>query len=284
MTAAVMNESLRAYVKNIKNLPTIPVIAQKILGLLGDNQLSIDKIQAIIEKDPAISAKILSVANSAFFGFQVSSDFLRNAIMRIGFNNVKNIALGISLMTILDDGKRGKVFDYRRIFNHCVAVGFTARLISKNLRLDHADDYLMNGMLHDLGYLVISRYSAEAYQEVLFSLEEGVTLLDAEKKALQFTHAEVGSWLAEEWKLPEAVRDINMFHHAPRLARRNTKQVALIHIADFLTAANIMGPVEKDARYPLDLSSLEILGLKEKDLKDMEESIGGVPFSDEIFK
>ncbi|MBI5740756.1 MAG: HDOD domain-containing protein [Nitrospirae bacterium] len=279
-----MNEPLRSFVKNIKSLPTIPAIAQKILGLLNDNQLSVDKIEEIIEKDPAISAKILSVANSAFFGFQVSSDFLRNAIMRIGFNNVKNIALSISLMTVLDDGKRGTAFDYRRIFNHSIAVGFTARLISKKLRLDHADDYLMNGMLHDLGYLVMNRYSPEAYQEVLFTFKEGLPLLDAEKKALQFTHAEVGSWLAEEWKLPEVVQDINMFHHSPALAHRNTKQVALIHIADFLTAANILGPMEDDVRYPLDSSSLEILGLKESDLKEMEESIGGVPFSDEIFK
>jgi len=279
-----MNESLISFVKGIKNLPTIPLIAQKILGLLGDNQLSVDKIEGIIEKDPAISAKILSVANSAFFGFQVSSDLLRNAIMRIGFDNVKNIAIGISLMTILDDGKRGKAFDYRRVFNHSIAVGFTSRLISKKMKLDNADDALMNGMLHDLGYLVLSGYSQEAYREVLYTFEEGTPLLDAEKEVLHFTHSEVGSWLAEEWKLPEIIMDINMFHHAPSLAQRNSRQVAAIHIADYLTSRNIMGPTEKDPKYPLDLSSLEILGISEKDLKDMEESIGGVPFDDGIFK
>lgn len=106
MYDAHMNESLRSYIKDIKNLPTIPVIAQKILGLLGDKKLSIDSLEDIIEKDPAIAAKILSEANSAFFGFQVRTDFLRNAIMKIGFDNVRNIALGISLMTMRDDGKR----------------------------------------------------------------------------------------------------------------------------------------------------------------------------------
>lgn len=278
------NESLIAYVKNIKNLPTVPVIAQKILGLLGDNRLSVDVLEDIIEKDPAISAKILSVANSAFFGFQISTDYLSNAIMRIGFNNVKNIALGISLMTILDNGKRGNSFDYQRIFNHSVAVGFTVRLISKNLKLENIDDSLMYGILHDLGYLILNWYSYETYQEVLYTFEEGEPLLDAEKKVLNFTHAEIGSWLAEEWKLPEAIFDINMFHHAPHLATRNAKHVALIHIADCLTAKNVISPIEKDPDYQLDLSSLEILGISEKDLKDMEESIGGIPFSDEIFK
>src|SRR3989304_8807282 len=99
-----MNESLRAFVKNIRNLPTIPVIAHEVLSLLSDELLSVEKLESIVEKDPAISAKILSVANSALFGFQVSTDALSGAMMRIGFNNVKNIALGISLMTILDDG------------------------------------------------------------------------------------------------------------------------------------------------------------------------------------
>src|SRR4030067_3534618 len=102
-----MNESLRAFVKDIKNLPTIPVIANEILNLFNDNMLSLDKLESIVERDPAISAKVLSLANSAFFGFQVTTDALGRAMMRKGFNIVKNIALAVSLMTILDDGKRG---------------------------------------------------------------------------------------------------------------------------------------------------------------------------------
>jgi len=67
-------------------------------------------------------------------------------------------------------------------------------------------------------------------------------------------------WLAEEWKLPDIVLDTNLFHHAPSLAKRNEKHVAMIHIADYLTAKNIMSPTEKDPNYPLDPASLEILG------------------------
>jgi len=118
-----VNESLKDLIKNIKNLPTIPVIAQEVLNLLDDDMLSLDKLESIVERDPAISAKVLSIANSAFFGFQVTTNALGSAMMRIGFNVVKNITLSISLMTILDDGKRGKTFDYKRIFDHSVSVG-----------------------------------------------------------------------------------------------------------------------------------------------------------------
>jgi len=279
-----MNESLKEIVKNIKNLPTLPAIAQEVLSLLNDNKLSIERLEVIIERDPAISAKILSVANSAFFGFQVTSDALGSAMMRIGFNNVKNIALAISLMTILDDGKRGRAFDYKKIFNHSVSVGFTARLLCKNLKLKMNDDCLMIGMLHDLGYLVLNRYFPEKYEEVMFEFEKGLPLLEAEKKVLDFTHSDIGMWLAEGWKLPDTVQDTNLFHHTPSLAKRNEKHVAVVHIADYLTSKNIISPIEKDPGYPLDPSSLEILGISDNDLKEMEESVGGVPFDDEIFK
>jgi putative nucleotidyltransferase with HDIG domain len=279
-----MNESLKEMVKNIKNLPTLPAIAQEVLNLLNDNKLSIERLEVIIERDPAISAKILSVANSAFFGFQVSSDALGSAMMRIGFNNVKNIALAISLMTILDDGKRGRAFDYKKIFNHSVSVGFTARLLCKNLKLKMNEDCLMIGMLHDLGYLVLNRYFPEKYEEVMFEFEKGLILLDAEKKVLDFTHADIGMWFAEGWKLPEIVQDVNLFHHTPSLAKKNEKYVAAVHVADYLTSKNIISPIEKDPGYPLDPFSLEILGVSDSDLKEMEESLGGVPFDDEIFK
>jgi HD-like signal output (HDOD) protein len=279
-----MNESLRDFVKDIKNLPTIPLVASEILNLFNDDALSLEKLETIIERDPAISAKILSVSNSAFFGFHVTTDALSSAMMRIGFSIVKNVALAISLMTILDDGKRGKAFDYKRIFNHSVSVGFTASLISKNLKLKITDEPLMIGMLHDLGYLVLNRYYPEKYEEVLFAFEKEKTLLDSEKKVLGFTHTDIGMWLAEEWKLPDSVQDVNLFHHTPSAAKRNGKQVALIHIADYLTAKNIISPIEEDPNFPLDPYSLEILGISNNDLKDLEESLGGMPFDDEIFK
>jgi len=142
----------------------------------------------------------------------------------------------------------------------------------------------MIGMLHDLGYLVLNRYFPEKYEDVLKAFKQEKTLLDAEKKVLDFTHADIGMWFAEEWKLPDIVQDVNLFHHTPSLAKRNEKQVALIHIADYLTAKNIISPTEIYPNYSLDPYALKILGISENDLKDLEETLGGIPFDDEIFK
>ncbi len=278
-----MNESLKQYVQKIDKLPTLPVIAQEILSLVNNDSSSVSRIESVVENDPAISAKILSVANSVLFGVKVQTKTLDSAIMRIGFDNVKSIALGISLMTVLQDRESGNVFDYKRIYNHSVTAGFLARLLAKKLKLDFSDEIMMNGMLHDIGYLVLNKYFPEIYMEVLASFDKGLSLLDAEKNILGFTHADIGKWLAEKWNLPNAILDTTLYHHTPSLARRNLKRVAVIHLADYITTHNLLTPTDKDPHYPFDPASLDILGISEEHLKKFEAELGSEEYSSEIF-
>jgi len=278
-----MNESLKLCVQKIKKLPTLPVIAQEILNLVTNDLTSVGRIEKVVENDPAISAKILSVANSVFFGVKTKTSTLDNAIMRIGFDNLKNIALGISLMTVLQEGKRGKVFDYNRIYNHSITVGFVAKLLSRQLKQDFADEIMINGMLHDLGYLIMNKYFHEIYGEVLTLFEKEGSLIEAEKRVLEFTHADIGHWLAEKWNLPKAVLDTTLYHHAPSRAKRNLKRVSVIHLADYITTRKMLSPMERDPNYPLDYSSLDILNITEKDMMDFESEMSRDEYAGGIF-
>jgi putative nucleotidyltransferase with HDIG domain len=268
-----MNEALKQYVQNITKLPTIPVTAQEIMRMIGDENATVDKLEKIISNDPAISAKILSVANSAFFGVGVKTNKLSNAIMRIGFNNVKNIALGISLMTVLGSRDADKPFDYQRLFNHSVTVGFTARLIAKEVGVSAGEEIIMNGLLHDIGYLVLNRFFPGNYKKVMDLFRQQGSLLDAEKKVLEFDHCEIGLWLAEKWGLPGGVCDAVAFHHSPSSATRHKKMVSVIHLADYLVSKRLMSPVMLDPGYPLDGSSFEILGITEDGYNEIESDL-----------
>jgi putative nucleotidyltransferase with HDIG domain len=278
-----MINSLKEYVQRIKNLPTIPMIAQEILGVVNKDLTSVNKLETIVENDPAISAKILSVANSAFFGVSTPARTLNNAILRIGFDNVKNIALGISLMTVLGNGRQGKSIDYQRIFNHSITVGFVARLIVKKLKMSAPEEIFMNGLLHDIGFLVLNRYFPDNYLKVLTLFEEGKSLLDAEKEVLDFTHADMGAWLAEQWTLPGNVIDSTRYHHTPALANKNVKQIAIIHLADYVSSCNVLPATSKNPEYPLDESVFEILDISEDGLRTIEVEVSGMSFSGEIF-
>jgi putative nucleotidyltransferase with HDIG domain len=276
-----MGDILKTYVQRIKELPTLPAIAHKILVMANDPLLSIDELMDIVEIDPAISAKILSVSNSAFFGYPLRTTRLNDAIMRIGINNVKSIAVGIAVLSFIGDGK--KTHAYTKLFHHSVCVGLTSQFIARNLRLNFADDILIDGLLHDLGLLALYKYFPEIYGEILKSLDSGKPLLEAEKEILSYSHTDVGFWLADQWNLPSTVVDAVLYHHAPSLARRNSKRSAIVHIADYISAQKILfSPVENAPAYPLDHCAFDILSISDDDLKDMEESIGNIPFSDEI--
>jgi len=276
-----MSESLRLYVQKITKLPTLPVIAQEILRLVNNDMITIDKLEKIIENDPAITAKVLSVSNSAYFGMKSSTKSLGNAIMRIGFNNVKNIAIGVSLMTVIDDGSKDKVLDYQKVFNHSITVGFVARMMTKEIKCGVSEEVLMDGILHDIGFLILSRYFSQDYRKVLEDYKESKSLLQSEEAVFKFTHAEIGHWLAEQWKLPPSIQDTVMYHHKPALATKNQKRVALVHLADYITSVSMMSPTQVVPNYPLDPAALEILGLSEDDFKELEGKISSSIFQDD---
>ena len=268
-----MNDSLKSYVQQITKLPTVPDIAQQILNLVDDNKLSVSRLESIVEKDPSIAAKILSVANSAFFGLTIPVTTINSAILRVGFNNVKNIALGISLMTVLDDGKPEHRVYYKKVFRHSAIVGVVSKFISENIGLNTSDEMLVNGLLHDIGYLVLNRYFSDNFTKILNTFEHGGTLIEAEKAVLDFTHADIGAWLAEKWELPGIFTDTVRYHHAPSAAKWNTKHVAVVHLADYMTTANIFRITEKKPDYPFEPAALDILGITGDEIKNIEAKI-----------
>jgi putative nucleotidyltransferase with HDIG domain len=215
-----MSDFLKEQCDKISKLPTIPVIAQEILRISSEDMSSVRALEKIVEKDPAISARILSVANSAAFVTRFPTRTINSAILKIGFNNVRSIALGISLITVFSNDGKKDLLNYERIFQHSASVGILARSISREYKLGMSDELLTSGMLHDIGFLVLNRYFNESYSEVLSRHQENNDILDTEKEVLGFTHADVGMWLAEKWDLPDNVLDTAKHHHTPSLAKR----------------------------------------------------------------
>lgn len=278
-----MNESLKLQVEKITRLPTIPVIAQEIMALINDDMTSVNRLVKLIENDPAISSKILSVANSAFIGLAMPAKTLNNAIMRIGFDSIRNIALGISLITVLNNGKHQNLLDYNRVFNHSVAVGLIANLISKRFKFTGTDEILISGMLHDVGLLILSRYFPVKFMKVLDALKKGKSLSATEKEVMGFTHADMGSWLAEKWNLPDTVSDTVRHHHTPSLAQQNLKHISIVHIADYIVSICILRSTEQNSNSEYDPSSLEMLGMSKEDLKDITAEVKSGDFFHGLF-
>jgi putative nucleotidyltransferase with HDIG domain len=266
---------IQSALSKIEYLPTIPETAREVLKLTDNELAAVVTLGKIIDKDVSISAKILNVANSAYFGFGGIVKTVSEAILRIGFLNVKNIAFGLSLMSVFSDQKGKKVMDYERVFEHSASVGVVAKMLSRKIRAKVNVDIFVNGLLHDIGYLALCHYFIDQYDSVMYDFHRNDerSLIEAEQGILNFTHAEMGSWLIEKWKLDKTVVDTIRHHHFPSRATSSLDYVAIVHVADFLTSENILSVTKKDPRYLLDRAAFEILKLSEKDFHDLKTEI-----------
>lgn len=226
----VMDDPARLFVQKITKLPTLPAIAQEVLSLSFDDSVSVRRLEDIIEKDPQMASRILSVSNSAFFGIETQNASIRNAIVRIGFDNVRHIALGIALLSVFRNGSRSHPLSPEKILKHSLGVGLIARVLAHHFSYSDQDEIFACGILHDLGILVMNSYAEEMYVRVIDSMGRGESLPDAEERVLGFSHSTVGTWLAEKWNLPGPILTAIRFHHDPLSA--NSRQVCLIHLAD----------------------------------------------------
>ncbi|HMK48683.1 MAG TPA: HDOD domain-containing protein [Thermodesulfovibrionales bacterium] len=273
-----MDDSLRLFVQRIRKIPTLPVIAQEVLNLTANDSVSIAKLEDVIGLDPPIASRILSVSNSVFFGTQVPNTTISNAIVRIGFDNVRHIAFGVALLTMFGDPASRNPLETKRVIKHSLSVGIIGKMLAQHLGTGDRDEVFVCGMLHDLGILVMNSCFGSLYSKVVAEIRHEKSLLAAERKVLGFTHPEIGMWLADKWNLPRHVSESIRFHHEPMSS--NNRQIALIHLADYISCKKSFEPVEKANPECLDHSVFDMLEATRADMTEIESLLDGNIFSE----
>jgi len=272
-----MSESLRILTQKIPKLPTLPPVAEKIIHLVNSKAAFIGSIVETIEKDAAISAKIIGFSNAALYRRGDPVTTIRDAVMKIGFDNVKSVALGISLLTLFKSERGEEPRDYRNIISHSLVTGLIAKELVDMLKWRDHGEVFTCGLLHDVGMLVMSAYFPDIYSQVLLKFKEGKVFLEAEKEVFGFSHGDIGAWLADKWMLPEAIYDVIRFHHCPAKAALNPSMAAVIHVSDFVCAKNNYSPVSgKGYEDGFDRAALKMLGLNEQDLMKLSSKVGEI--------
>ncbi len=122
--------------------------------------------------------------------------------------------------------------------------------------------------MHDLGFFVLNKFFPDAYGNIIRELTKEIPALEAEKAVLNFTHADIGIWLADNWNLPNGLKEVIHYHHAPSLAKDSLKLVALIHLSDYAANENLSGITKTKLNYTLDNAALEILNISLIDFND----------------
>jgi len=212
-----------------------PGVYFKLREVIDNPKGTFDQITQIINGDPGMAARLLKIANSAFYGLSAKVETIHHALNIIGSDHLSEMALATSVINRFK-GIPKNLVNVDQFWKHNVACGVAARHIALYKNFEYPESYYLAGILHDLGKLILLKEIPEDYGKVLAMVREddNLRLMDVETRILKFNHAQLGSILLKEWKLPPNLYAAVNFHHDPLKARDYVIEASVIHVADYL--------------------------------------------------
>ena len=277
-----MSEVIRQKIlKSIDDMPSLPLTALKILRLANDINSSPQEMLDTIKVDPVITGKVLQMINSSYFGLSANVTDLRQALVMLGANTVKNLALTSALLnTMKSKGSGNARLDLDGLWLHSLATAVGAKIIAKAAglpRLQH-DEFFIIGLLHDIGRIFSFQFLADEYVQAIDKANENdLTIAQAEHDIMSMTATEAGGMLAEKWQLPDNMLNGIKYYRTPEEAGDFEKICSIVNIASYFASSKEIGWSDGlDVVEPSE-KALEIAGVSLSQLEDpllvMDEEI-----------
>ncbi len=228
-------ETLKRTVGNLNRLPTLPDAATKAMAVAKDPNSSLAKLSGVIERDPALAAGILKLANSALYRTTYSVGSLHQAVVRLGVRECQNLVLAVGMRSLFRNVPRVRQVRFEGLWRHSFMTGCLCRRLNKGLGLGFEGEEFTCGLSHDIGRVLIGLGApdqAEAADPMEFI--EGPDLLLHEQEVLGTDHCYFGAWFANLNNLPGSLVSAVQFHHAPDAAEEHRPLVALVALADHM--------------------------------------------------
>jgi putative nucleotidyltransferase with HDIG domain len=250
-----------------------PILYYQLREKLDDSNATFEDLADIVKTDTALSARLLKIVNSAFYGFAEKVDTLTHALNIIGTDQLTDLALA-AIVTSKFQGIPRDLINMETFWMHSIGCGITAQKIAEFVPGVATEKMYLGGMLHDIGSLIIFKESPEDAKKILLRCKEtGENLFKVEKEVLGYDHAEVGSLLLTEWKLPERLAEMVRYHHAPSRAGDYLKETCIISKADALVYEMKIGNSGEPGIPELDPIVSEMIPVSDEELDAIKDEI-----------
>jgi len=260
----------------IQSMPPLPVTVSKILEITKNPNVDAKELNSVISLDPVLTGKVLKLINSAYYSLPNQITSIVRAIVMLGINTVKNLALSTSIVTTISNKNNFNALDMDGFWRHSICAGVMAKTFAKRQGIDikKLEEYFVAGLLHDIGKIPINSQMPDNYIKVMaYAQQKKCSLYQAELKLLGITHSDIGFQIAKQWRLNPNLSSAILYHHKLNEADENLKKfVATISLANIVTNKAEIGFSGNKFPEENEKEIFDITGLKWEDVDEAEDT------------
>ncbi|MDX9701851.1 MAG: HDOD domain-containing protein [Candidatus Auribacterota bacterium] len=269
---------IRDYIiAQVETMPPLPSLVTQIMQMISDEKSCAGSFESLFRKDPILTARLLRLVNSSFFGFRNKVSSIPQAIVMVGYESLKNLVLAASISRFVKGSYPGYGYKDSGLWQHSFLTATWAERLAVALgwSKNESQCVFVSGLLHDIGKLIMSSYLTEHIREMLISLIEAEgDLVYAEKHVVGIDHAEIGACIAEKWNFSPRLIDVIKHHHITIKDRRSDGETALLKIVDHVINRSGIGMYNNfPITHNLDTVCLANLGINANVLLDLQQEI-----------
>ncbi|MEW6664679.1 MAG: HDOD domain-containing protein [Thermodesulfobacteriota bacterium] len=258
------------------NLSTLPTVYMHLNEAIHKPTSSASGIANVINKDTNLSAKLLKIVNSAFYGFPYRIDTLSRAVAIVGTNQLSTLALGVNVIKVFKSIPQDLI-DMKSFWKHSIGCGIIARILASHQNVMNTERLFVAGLIHDIGRLLMYNYTPNQARIAILEARRSKRLLhDVERQIMNLEHASLGAMLLKKWQLPVSLENITRHHHTPTKSS-DPFEPSIVHLADLIITALGIGSSGETFVPPLDTRAWELTGLSpnvlSQDVKQVDRQV-----------
>ncbi len=261
-------------VKGVSELISLPDVCIRVTEMTASPNYTAADIACVVSRDPGLSAQLLKIANSPYYGFPSRIDTISRAVTVIGNRELRDLVLATSVIATFSNVKHD-LLDLSRYWRHSLHVGVIARHLAakSRMRILHSERLFIAGLLHDVGRLVMEMKIGELVKVMMHRAQtDNIPLYLAEREVFDLDHGQVGAELMRCWGFPESLQEVVEFHHEPGNARNHPLEVSLVHIANNISEMSGYGVIGGERDVHFDPVAWELTGLSEERIAPIIET------------
>lgn len=268
------NDRIKKIISSIADLPTLPIVVTKLMELVDNPMSTARDINNVIKTDQSLTAKTLKLVNSAYYGFPRSIATVTDAVVILGFNTVRSLALSATVCKMFSG--KSESFDRSQLWEHSIAVAFASRIIAKKVKYQEEEEAFVVGLLHDIAKIIEDQYFHEDFVKAIEeSKSKKIDLTIAEKEYIGMDHSLIGRRIADKWSLPSKVTKVIGYHHQPQFAGVGEDKIlaSIVHVADVVVKIRKIGNSGNYGPLAINKAAVETLKISKVDLADTVQKL-----------